>query len=173
MGKLIVALRVSTVLTAFLLFPPLLASGLLDSYWTNIDSMLVLFGIVLLTSLTNSVVGLFCSVCFRRTAMSQLITYCVLLCLYALPVALNQLCTILELRDFEQAAYWGRVLSPFAAAFAVPLDQYMLIGGNALSANEGDVFFLFLYFAGTSLLIGTLWLLMNLLFRVRWWVSQD
>ncbi len=65
-GKLIAGLRVSTVLTMFLLWPVLLACLMVASYWTNLHCVAGYLSIVLLTCLTTATVALFCSVLFRR-----------------------------------------------------------------------------------------------------------
>ncbi len=170
-GKLIVSLRVSSVLTAFLMFPPLLATLMLESYWTNWDSMLVFFGIIAFTCVADSVIALFCSVCFRRTSISQMVTYVVLLLLYAAPVAASQLLDILDLQMYQSSVAWTEALSPFAAAFAVPLDSNMNFASNEV-ANEGSPTLVGAYFGATALMVVFLVSLMLWLFQKRWWVSQ-
>jgi ABC-type transport system involved in multi-copper enzyme maturation permease subunit len=172
LGKLIVSLRVSGVLTAFLMFPPLLAMLMLDSYWTNWDSMVAYFAIIALTCVMDSVIALFCSVCFRRTSISQMVSYMLILLLFAAPVALMQLLRILDLHSSLEWAQWTQVFSPFAAAFAVPLDRQMLATATDM-ANSGNLYLLTSYFAGTASLIIVLLALMVFLFERRWWIGQS
>jgi hypothetical protein len=172
LGKLIVSLRVSGVLTAFLMFPPLLAMLMLDSYWTNWDSMVAYFAIIALTCVMDSVIALFCSVCFRRTSISQMVSYMLILLLFAAPVALMQLLRILDLHSSLEWAQWTQVFSPFAAAFAVPLDRQMLATATDM-ANSGNLYLLTSYFAGTASLIIVLLVLMVFLFERRWWIGQS
>src|SRR6185295_16728355 len=66
-GKLVSGLRVSSVLTAFLLWPVLLACLAPVGFWSNLPSMACYGLIVLLTCLTTATLALFCSVMFRKT----------------------------------------------------------------------------------------------------------
>jgi hypothetical protein len=69
-------------------------------------------------------------------------------------------------------AQWTQVFSPFAAAFAVPLDGQMLATAKDM-ANPGNLFLLTSYFAGTASLIAVLLGLMVFLFEKRWWMGQS
>jgi ABC-type transport system involved in multi-copper enzyme maturation permease subunit len=86
-GKLIAGLRVSSVLTMFLLWPVLLACVMVDSYWTNLPAVAAYIGIVLISCCTTSIMALFCSVLFRKTSMSLMTTYLVILTLFGAPLA--------------------------------------------------------------------------------------
>ena len=88
-GKLIAGLRISSVLTSFLLFPVLLASAMHPTYWKNPLSVLAYISIVAMTCLTTSTVALFCSTCFRRTSMAQMTAYLVIVTLFCVPLAAN------------------------------------------------------------------------------------
>ncbi len=87
-GKLYSGLRVSCVLTAFIIWPLFLAwllppwTYLADS-WTMLRYLII----VALTALTTTVLAMFCSVIFSKTSVSLMTTYLVLLLLYAAPVA--------------------------------------------------------------------------------------
>ncbi len=86
-GKLIAGLRVSSVLTTFLLWPLLLACLMVSSYWTNIPAVGGYLGIVLVTCLTTAVVALFCSVLFHKTSVSLMTAYLVIIVLFCAPLA--------------------------------------------------------------------------------------
>ena len=86
-GKLIAGLRVSSVLTSFLLFPVLLATAMVFVFWSNLASVAAYLSIVAMTCLTTSTLALFCSTCFKKTAMSLMTTYLVILALFCVPLA--------------------------------------------------------------------------------------
>jgi ABC-type transport system involved in multi-copper enzyme maturation permease subunit len=170
-GKLLAGLRVSAVLTSFLLWPVLLASILVSAYWTNWDSVLVYFAIILTTCIVSSVVALCCSVLFQRTSLSLMATYLTLLVLYAMPLVVSALLRIL---DFPNSTLmrirWTSALSPFTAAFAVPLDEEMTVAATEF-ARGGDPWMLAAYFFASALLAGILMVAMLRLLETRWRVS--
>ncbi len=87
-GKLYSGLRVSCVLTAFIIWPLFLAWLLPPwTYWADSWTMFRYLIIVALTALTTTALAMFCSVIFTRTSVSLMTTYLVLLLLYAAPVA--------------------------------------------------------------------------------------
>jgi ABC-type transport system involved in multi-copper enzyme maturation permease subunit len=86
-GKLVSGLRVSSVLTLFLVWPVLLACVMVSAYWTNLLSMLAYLAIILLTCLTTATLALFCSVVFRKTSISLMTTYLLIALLFLSPLA--------------------------------------------------------------------------------------
>jgi ABC-type transport system involved in multi-copper enzyme maturation permease subunit len=86
-GKLLSGLRVSTVLTMFLVWPVALACLMVPYYWGNLLTMLGYVVIVTLACLTTGCVALFCSVVCRKTSTSMMCSYLIILGLYALPPA--------------------------------------------------------------------------------------
>jgi ABC-type transport system involved in multi-copper enzyme maturation permease subunit len=88
-GKLLAGLRVSSVLTMFLLWPVLLACVMVSSYWSNLGAVAAYLGIVLVTCVNTAVLALFCSVMFQKTSISLLTTYAVIIVLFCAPLALN------------------------------------------------------------------------------------
>ena len=90
-AKLISGLRVSSVLTMFLLWPLVLAAALVSAYWTqtNLATILLYVLVVLVTCLTTANVGLFCSVLLRKTATSLMTTYLLIMVLFTLPLAVS------------------------------------------------------------------------------------
>ncbi len=88
-GKLVSGLRVSSVLTLFLVWPVLLACVMVSAYWSNLLSMLAYLAIILLTCLTTATLALFCSVVFRKTSISLMTTYLLIAMLFFGPLAAN------------------------------------------------------------------------------------
>ncbi len=165
-GKLLVGFRVSFVLTCFLLWPLLLASLMVDSYWSNWLSVVAMFAIVLMVCISGSVVAMACSVFSSKTSRSLLATYVILLGLYAMPVAIRVLWAILYPdRASEFPAWWG-ITSPFIALFSLPLNE-SLHRSSDQPVNVGDWTVVGGYFAFTALLIITLVGLIVLRFRSR------
>lgn len=86
-GKLLAGLRVSSVLTTFLLWPVLLACVMVNSYWTNLPAVGSYLVIVLMTCLSTAMIALFCSVVFKKTSMSLMTTYLVIIVMFCVPLA--------------------------------------------------------------------------------------
>jgi ABC-type transport system involved in multi-copper enzyme maturation permease subunit len=171
-GKLIAGLRVSSVLTSFLLWPVLLACLMVSSYWTNLLSVAAYLGIVVLTCLTTAIVALFCSVVLRKTAVSLMTTYLVIIVLFCVPLAARFFAEV-YFPHHEATPHVVRagLASPFAATFAVPLD--VEIETNERSAQVlGDVPLLISYGVFTSSLLVLLLLTMIWLFNKRWRVAK-
>jgi len=122
-GKLIAGLRVSSVLTLFLVWPVLLACAMVKDYWTNLPAVGAYLSIILLTCLTTAMIALFCSVVFRTTSASLMTTYVIIILLYCAPLAINYFAlTFFNDHPNTQTIAWLGVASPFAAAHAIPLD---------------------------------------------------
>ena len=181
-GKLISGLRVSCVLTAFIIWPLLLA-WLLPPWTYRFDTLTILrcFVIVALTVLTTTTLGMFCSVLFSRTGVSMMATYAILLLLYAVPVAawifamefspsmraivLGQIATGWS-SPFTWLQ-WSTATSPLAAAFSLPLTlgdvQNHAPGAGFWWQHAASAFIAF-YVLLDAFLLGTmLWL-----FHRRW-----
>ncbi len=90
-GKMFSGFRVSSVLTSFLVWPLLLAWLLPPwTYWSDTLSMIGYVAIILLTCVTTTTLALFCSVLFRKTTVSMMTAYVVVILLFAAPVAVKQ-----------------------------------------------------------------------------------
>ncbi|NQU19803.1 MAG: ABC transporter permease subunit [Candidatus Nealsonbacteria bacterium] len=86
-GKLLSSLRISTVLTSFLVWPLLLAWLLPPwTYWADTKTMLSYVLIIALSSLTTTTLAMFCSVVFRKTSVALMTAYLVLILLFAVPI---------------------------------------------------------------------------------------
>jgi ABC-type transport system involved in multi-copper enzyme maturation permease subunit len=122
-GKLIAGLRVSSVLTLFLVWPVLLACAMVKDYWTNLPAVGAYLSIILLTCLTTAMIALFCSVIFRTTSMSLMTTYIIIILLFCSPLAINYFAqTFFSNHPNTAVIAWLGLTSPFAAAHEIPLD---------------------------------------------------
>src|SRR5207237_10410876 len=88
-GKLLAGLRVSSVLTLFLVWPVLLACVMVSVYWSNLLSVLAYMLIVLITCLTTAMIALFCSVLFKKTPQAMMATYLTIILLFTAPLAIQ------------------------------------------------------------------------------------
>lgn len=173
-GKLLSSLRISVVLTSFLVWPLLLA-WLLPPwfYWADTLTILGYLAVILVTALTTTTVAMFCSVIFRKTSVSMMTAYLVLCVLFVLPVAAKLFVELF----FPTAAWtvWLRAslfVSPFAAAFSLPLhvDSSTATIAQAATASWPIIIapaFLACYLVVDLILLGLiLWL-----FKARWRVA--
>jgi ABC-type transport system involved in multi-copper enzyme maturation permease subunit len=173
-GKLFSGLRISMVLTSFLVWPLMLACVLPPwTFWSDMPSMLGYIVIIALSGLTTTVVATFCSVIFRKTTISMMTTYVVILLLYALPLAVEWFARLLF--PASAATSWIHGLtftSPFSASFALPLHLGQVQTPNAAAptiAANWPVFCGYLGFyalLNVAILGSILWL-----FNKRWRVS--
>jgi ABC-type transport system involved in multi-copper enzyme maturation permease subunit len=168
-GKLLSGLRVSSVLTSFLLWPLFLACIMVPYFWSNLLSILAYVGIVAMTCLTTACVALFSSVFFKKTATSLMTTYLVIVFLFCAPLAMNYFADAFfknspvtpVIRDLT-------VTSPFAAAFDVPLEFDM----PGIEDPEGSWQHVFGYFGFSAALNACLMGAMIWLFNTRWRVAE-
>jgi ABC-type transport system involved in multi-copper enzyme maturation permease subunit len=170
-GKLLSGLRVSSVLTSFLLWPVLLACIMPLPFWYNLPTMLGYLIIVALTCVTTAVTALFCSSVFQKSSTSLIATYMIIVTMFLAPVAAEFFATtfLVGTAAAEVADVMG-MLSPFSAAFALPLD----VSRDAPSSGAipGDLG-LFFGFIGWSLVYnGALVVMMMRLFQARWRVAD-
>jgi len=121
-GKLLSGLRVSSVLTSLLLWPLLLSCVITSAFWSDWRIMLAYLAIIALVCLTTSLVALICSVLFRKTSVSMITAYMIIVVAFTAPVAA---------RIFAETFYEGRMewvagatfTSPFATAFGLPINS--------------------------------------------------
>ena len=88
-GKLIAGLRISSVLTLFLAWPLLLATVMVMYYWENIFGVLAFAAIILMTCTTTAIIAMFCSVIFRKTSMSLMSSYLMIMIIFCVPLPLT------------------------------------------------------------------------------------
>ncbi len=183
-GKLIAGLRVSSVLTMFLLWPVALACLMVMAYWTNFLAIIAYLIIVAVSCLTTAMVALFCSVLVRKTSISLMASYLIILVLYCVPLATNYFATTFFPDDPTTAYVKASAFSsPFAAAFNVPLhvddgqdpDRFAAAyqGENMVLGYMPQEWFMFLAYLTFSVALNLMLLLaMIWLFNTRWRVSQ-
>ncbi len=167
-GKMLAGLRISTVLTSFLVWPLLLAWLLPPwTYWNDTVTMIGYLMIIALTCLTTSTMAMFCSVIFRKTSVAMMTTYLAIIVLFAVPLAVEGFAQMF-FHD-TTATRWIHKLtftSPFAAAGSLPLSH-----GEFPRPANWPVFYAFLSFYAVidmTLLWSILWL-----FNVRWRVRSQ
>jgi ABC-type transport system involved in multi-copper enzyme maturation permease subunit len=186
-GKLIAGLRVSSVLTLFLVWPVLLACVMVSVYWSNLLSVIAYLLIVLITCLTTAMIALFCSVLFKKTSQAMMTTYLTIILLFTAPLAIQYFADTFFPYDETHPEKNRTTLlirnagftSPFAAAQAVPLDAQSLTtnvnsptGQSAAEAAAiGNWPLYFGYVAFSLTLDGLLLLTMIWLFNTRWRVA--
>lgn len=166
-GKLFSSLRTSVVLTSFLVWPILLAWLLPPlTFLGDTLSMIGYLAIILVTCLTTTLVAMFCSVFFRKTSVSMMTAYLVLVTLFGAPVAMKLFADLFYAGGpvVEQVAAFG-FLSPFAASFSLPL---MLGGTNAFHAGNWSIWTAPAYLGFYLTLDVLLSLFIMRLFNIRW-----
>jgi ABC-type transport system involved in multi-copper enzyme maturation permease subunit len=169
-GKLRSSLRVSFVLTCFLVWPILLA-WLLPP-WTYLHdtlSMIAYLAIILVTSLTTTLLAMFCSVMFRKTSVSMMTSYLVLVLLFGLPVAVKLFADLFYAGTSLPASLQNfGFLSPFAASFSLPLT----LGTETVHHADNWAFWTAPGFLAFYLLVDLVLItLIMRLFNVRWRVA--
>jgi len=178
-GKLISGLRVSSVLTLFLLWPVFLAVCLSAGFRANLLPMFCYFVVFCLTCLTTANLALFCSTRCQKTSTSLIATYSVILILYLVPPAIAV---------FANQYYQGTVdaemakamtiTSPFAANLLIPLEIDSLTNlssGFIEQFSRIDIrryWHFGAYVVFTLLLNGALLSVMVWMFNARWRVAK-
>ena len=170
LGKLGSSLRISSVLTAFLVWPLLLAWFLPPwMYWSDSSTMAGYLAIIAAACVTTTAAALFCSVVFRKTSTAMMTAYLAIAILFAAPLAADFFA-----RSFypgSPATVWIGQLgfsSPFAAARSLPLAL-----GEITAAPRTGAWSLFVSFLGFSACLDLLLLAaMVRFFQVRWRVSE-
>jgi len=170
-GKLLSGLRVSSVLTSFLLWPVLLACVMPVGLWSNLPTIFGYLIIVVLTCVTTAVTALFCSTIFHKTSTSLISTYLIIGAMFLAPVAVTFFAeTFFQGTGGASLADKLGVLSPFAAAFALPLEVNSESGPISISTPNVPIFF---GYVGWSIVYnGLLLLAMIRLFEVRWRIAD-
>ena len=186
-GKLLSGLRVSSVLSAFLLWPVFLALIMVSAYWANLLTITGYVIIFLLTCLTSAMLALFCSTIFSRTSTSLMATYTIIILMYVAPLAAaffgNEYFPQTRGAEIASAV---TITSPFAAAFELPIyvDDFDIDGAagwKPATRGESAIFGYPLkdlkHFGGyvlfTLTLNATLFGLMIWMFNSRWRVSSS
>lgn len=188
-GKLLSGLRVSSVLTAFLLWPLILAllTPTVPDYRMNFLTVIAWLLAVGLTCLTTANVGLFCSSFFHKTSTSLVVTYAVLVLLYFAPPAIRFFANeYFPVSSIQPVSWWLSALSPFVAVHEFPLyvDDLGGIASRWAQGDAGATSSLFgwpwwdlrhygVYLVATILINVALSFGMTRMFRSRWRVSTS
>ncbi len=169
-GKLFSGLRVSSVLTLFLMWPVVLACVMPVGFWgINMATMAGYLVVVLLTCLTTATTALCCSVLSSRTSVSLMATYLILVALFALPLAADVFATtFFPYGAFTEWIGITGLVSPFAAVASLPLDLDL----PNQSPRLGNLWIFCGYLGFTAFYNGTLLVAMTRRFAVRWSVAQ-
>ncbi len=167
-GKLVSGLRVSSVLTLFLLWPLLLACLMVSDYWRNLPTLAGYVLLVLITCVTTATLALFCSTLFRKTSVSLMTSYLLIVTLFAAPLATSSFAQTFfpnapTTRFVEQAAF----VSPVAAAFTLPLILDRPEVENRVGSVQSFASFVIFYGLLNTALLST----MSWLFNTRWRVA--
>ena len=168
-GKLLSGLRVSSVLTAFLMWPVVLACIMPLDYWSNLPTMGGYFLVVALTCVTTAMTALFCSSLFTKTSTSLLATYLIIICLFLVPLAADRFVDVfVNTPTAREVVDLAGITSPFAAVFNLPLEVSTSTQPRAVNVPVfwGHLFFSVVY--NVVLLLAVMWL-----FHVRWRVSDN
>jgi ABC-type transport system involved in multi-copper enzyme maturation permease subunit len=162
--KLISGLRVSSVLTLFLLWPLVLAVALVDTLRSNFAVMLGYLVVVLVVCLSTGTIALFCSVMFRKTSISLMTTYLAIVALFLLPPAVTYFAgTFFPDTPGAHLAIEASFVSPFSTCFALPVDP--LTGDVRPAPNWWHLGAFVAFYAALD---GVLLAAMAWLFNVRW-----
>ena len=171
-GKLLSGLRVSSVLTSFLMWPVLLACLMPLDFWRNLPTMGGYFVIVALTCLTTALTALVCSTLLPKTSQSLIASYMVILTLFIVPLAARYFSeTFFPDTTAAQVVRAMGVTSPLVAAFSLPLT---LDGGtqDRRPAMAGNLDLFFGYLGATLLYNLVLLGIVIWMFRARWRVAD-
>lgn len=173
-GKLLSGLRVSSVLSSFLMWPVLLACLMPVGYWSNIGTMVGYFLIFALTCLTTAMTALFCSTLFSKTSQSLMASYLVIITLFIAPLAARYFAeTFFAGTDGAAVTRMASVSSPFAATFALPLTFDTGASGPVTSGGTwGDLDIFVGYLVATAAYNIVLLAIIVWLFQARWRVAD-
>lgn len=172
-GKFVVGFRISAVLTSFLLWPLVLGTALNFSFWSNWLAVIAFFVVVAMVCLVNAVVAQACSLFCRKTSISLLTTYIILLGLYVGPPTIINLMQILDFHvDTIQSASWLGITSPFSALDAIPLDGNLKREPDEEAVNVGNIGVVAAYFGFSLTMVSVACAAMNARLRSRRGLSE-
>lgn len=184
-GKLISGLRVSTVLTAFLTWPLVIATALVPAFWQNLAAVFAFFVTIAMTCVTASLIALTASALFRRTVHAMLAAYLAILVVYVVPPAGAAFCeSFLPGIPVETWLRRVAVISPFTTAYDIPFASPDVPASEArwnwrdrgtawlLGYSPLDWAAFAGHFAVTLALQGSTGLMLLKLFQTRWRVAE-
>ena len=122
-GKLLSGLRVSSVLTSFLMWPVVLACIMPLDFWHNLPTMVGYFVVVCLACCTTAMTALFCSTLFHKSSTSLLASYLIIITLFLLPLAADRFVQFFgKSGTAADIVQLSGIASPFVAIFNLPLE---------------------------------------------------
>jgi hypothetical protein len=133
-------------------------------------------GIIAVTCLMTTSVGLLCSACARRTSVAMILTYLVLLLLFAAPIAVRSyLRTYTDIAD--EALVPLTITSPFAAAQSITIPARSGVGGEIAEPAAPEMANLpwigwplwAVYLVLNPVFAVVINLVTYVVFRIRWW----
>jgi ABC-type transport system involved in multi-copper enzyme maturation permease subunit len=165
LGKLISGLRVSSVLTSFLLWPLALACIMVSDYWRNMLTIAAYLAVIGVTCVTTANWALFCSVLFRTTSVSLMTAYLIIMILFVAPLGAERFVeAFFAGKEAQSVVQHLAFVSPISVCFNLPLnvdrqDVEPIVGNWWLLAS-----FVGFYGAMNAILIAT----MSWIFHTRW-----
>jgi ABC-type transport system involved in multi-copper enzyme maturation permease subunit len=169
-GKIYSSLRISVVLTSFLVWPLLLAWLLPPwTFWLDTLTMVLYLVIILVTCLTTTTMAMFASLLCRRTSVALMATYMGVIFLFAAPIAVKAFADLFyPNHEFTLALREALFISPFAATFSLPLTGVPDATTVGVEWSDLTAFlFLLTYLAADFLMLSS----MIALFNRRWRVA--
>jgi ABC-type transport system involved in multi-copper enzyme maturation permease subunit len=181
LGKMMASFRVSTVLTLLMAWPLVLGIGLnFGQYAAILPSIIGYFVLILLTCVSTTIIGTFCSSLCRKSSHAMAMTYSLILLLYFAPPAMEFFFAFfLPDSTTPMLVEFASLLSPFSAAARLPaIDNFanaVVIPGRTTVLSDEQWWSYHLHFLGYVLVTTVgLGLLMGILiarFNRRWLVS--
>ncbi len=179
-GKLLSGLRVSTVLTSFLLWAIILACLMpFSNFWDGFN-LLTLFGyilIVLITCVTTAMTALTCSTIFTKTSSSLVASYLVIATLFLAPIAIQFFADAFysDTSVPQKVSILGTT-SPFSAVLALPLSidrqDYWENPAAEEAMAAGQPWIFAAHVVWTLIYNSILLLMLSNLFQSRWRVAK-
>jgi ABC-type transport system involved in multi-copper enzyme maturation permease subunit len=180
LGKMLAGFRVSTVLTLLMAWPLVLGIVLnFQQFFQVLPSVGGFVVLILLTCVSTTVLGMFCSSWCRKTSHAIVLTYSLVLLLYFSPPAMEFFFRFfLPSSTMPQAVEVASYFSPFSAAARLPainnhMNQLVIPGRGPISATEMAGYY---WHFGGYFVVTVAWLavVMGVLvarFNRRWLVS--
>lgn len=136
-GKLLGGLRVSGVLTTFLLWPVVLACTLVPEYYPNLGSFAAMAVVVALTCELTATASLCCSQICPSSSASLTTAYLTLAGIFWLPPAAYHFTrTFFPESILTALLHAATIVSPAAAMFSVPLEFTFVTDEGPLRAQQ-------------------------------------
>lgn len=181
-GKLLSGLRVSSVLTLFLVWPMILAGGIVPAHWGNALAFVGYFLIIGITCLTTAVISMFCSTLFNKSVHAMVASYLAISATFFLPPIVGRFVdAFFPEHPVAKVLKSSEVISPFSTSLKIPYFDRNQESFATFDPAFGSPDFLFYRFSDwtplaaflVTTIIGNAVLvaMMLWLFRSRWRVS--